>query len=480
MQPHLFDKLFSLLSKEEMPIFFKYLKKRQHLVSNKAREVIASLEAQTRKKERNFSFDQIVHYFEIEDSYIRNIRSDLTEQLLEYFVESMMSKHPIRKQFWVLKALQERHCSRKLFKTYLNRITKQIAKEVLPGCERKKLLAELAELEYKVQTMVQDRTHQQSKKAIKKEEPDPGAAAINAFDKYYLLRRAKLMMEWKTKQKFTGASDGDIILPEKVHEILNVNLEELDPFLGKLYERVNDLILGDRGYDDLRSFLPQIVMDKSEKLHFYLFLQNFCIHKVNQGQSMFLGEYLFWIDVRIKEDLLTVNGRITHSEFKNYITCCLKLSPPQIGRALDFFDSHKDNLEHGHQDETRVLCLSFIRYTEGKYDLALQTLQNQKFKDPLLKLDRKNLEIKILFSMGDMDEMEKVFHNTKHYLYRTDDIPPERAEAHERKLFYLKKVYETPAFETEKLIAIKREFLKESNIADKRWILAMIIKKLEE
>jgi hypothetical protein len=141
----------------------------------------------------------------------------------------------------------------------------------------------------------------------------------------------------------------------------------------------------------------QFSQDELRDLH--LFAINYCIRRINEGQSSFFHDVMdFYKDGLLKGHLLD-NGVLPHFTYHNIVAAALKTSDYEW--AEDFIPRYRNNLERSFRDSAYSFNLARLRFARKNYNDALELLQHSNYHEPLLNMAAKTIALKIYYALGE-------------------------------------------------------------------------------
>lgn len=469
MARSLFEQLFDLLEKCEQLTFFEMV------LSGpiKVRPVLKEFtdEVKTYIYGPDADEQEFLRYLgppKRKDSYARNLLSDLTDQL-QGFVTSHCTQD-LGAQFPVLNFVTERNGDIELYLKLWKKVFRKNNIR-LASLDRLQIEFELLRHFYQTKTCLQDRRPEKSSTdAI----PAPSLDTLGAMGEAYFSMQ-KMFWELDRLQK-------GIIRPEDKPRSSILTLRQQIP---QSYHDLFDLLHGSielfqngnpETYREIKRLLRATKLESNDALYFCHSLQNYCIRKINDHgienqKQLYLQEYLDWIRWRGEEGLLYQKAYFPHSEFKNIITCFLKLEPPKTSAALDFWEQFGDRITPNFKAETLAFCEANICFHAGQLEEAYHILWAQKFSDPFHKTDARTLELKILYALNRRGNLDSLVENVLRFLQRHQGIPAERKTALRAKVNFLKRILNVPPMDRKRIGRLRNDILKAPELADRQWLL---------
>lgn len=140
----------------------------------------------------------------------------------------------------------------------------------------------------------------------------------------------------------------------------------------------------------------------SDEVHdLFLFAINYCIRRVNEGQSHFFHDILdFYKDGLLKGHLFD-KGVLSNFTYFNIVAAGLHTR--EYEWVEDFIHRYRNTLERHYRDSAFSFNLARLEFARKNYDAALALLQHSNYQEPLLNMAAKTIALKIYY---ELDEYE--------------------------------------------------------------------------
>ncbi len=143
------------------------------------------------------------------------------------------------------------------------------------------------------------------------------------------------------------------------------------------------------------------VFNPDEVRDLYLFAINYCIRRVNEGQTNFFHDILdFYKDGLLKGHLFD-NGVLSHFTYHNIVAAGLQTR--EYEWVEDFIQRYRNTLERTHRDSAYSFNRARLEFARKHYDAALALLQHSNYHEPLLNMAAKTMAIKIYYALDEYE-----------------------------------------------------------------------------
>lgn len=194
-------------------------------------------------------------------------------------------------------------------------------------------------------------------------------------------------------------------------------------------------------YWELKNLLQQQgnLFPPAELWVLYNYALNFCIQKINSGQSSYYREILELYQVLLEKQLIFVNGYLTQWTFKNVTTVGIRLK--EFEWTQYFIEKYQSYLLPQERTNAVAYNLAAFFYAKKEYRQALQQLQDVEFTDTSYHLGAKIIQLKSYFELEETEAFYSLIKAFRNYLRRNRQISDYRKKANRHFLKLAKKIY---------------------------------------
>ena len=203
----------------------------------------------------------------------------------------------------------------------------------------------------------------------------------------------------------------------------------------------------------------------------YVLAINFCIRQYNAGNPEYLVEQFdFYRDGLAKNYFLT-DGALSRYTYLNAATIGL------VQREFEWVDAfihqYRDALPEPHRESLFSFNLARLEYHRRRLDRALQLLQKAEYKDLLLHLAAKTLQLKIYYELDEFDLLESHLQALQTFIRRKPALGYHR-ENYLNTIHFTRKLLESNLFEKNTRAALRAEIAGTKAVAEKEWLLEQV------
>lgn len=249
-----------------------------------------------------------------------------------------------------------------------------------------------------------------------------------------------------------------------------------------LYYPVFEWMKNQKSDDWYKGYLEKLVnnvhkLPPDEGKEICNYIQNYCVKRINEGNSDFLHELFEVFKLMLKTNLALEGFYLPQWTYKNIVTVGVRLK--EFEWTEEFIHAYYSKLAPAESDNAYYYNLAVLHYESKKKDAAMQLLNKVQFTDPNYYLDAKCILLKIYFDNEHDEAFYSLRDSVKIYLLR------EKLLSKNQKLFYknlfvfankiFKLKYENVHLKKNEMSKTVEKLSKEitSNIyvANKQWLL---------
>lgn len=312
------------------------------------------------------------------------------------------------------------------------------------------------------------------------------------LDAAYFVEKLKIACDMLSRSVVTQSNYEPTFLPNLLTYLDTHQNENLSQhFAVQIYRCILDTVRDSEQigyYWQLKSLLLRhyAQFSKDEAMNIYGYALNYCIRKINGGQTAFFQEVWEHYQLLVETKIIYINGYLPHWEYKQIVTTALRLG--KNAWAQEFVERYRMDLEPDMQYNAYGYNIASIHYANKNYRAALLALHDVKFADTTYELGSRILQVKAYYELNEVEPLRSLIEAFLVYVRRSKDISAYRKEANTlflrltRKLFQLKEQkrfqYTNPNKLREKLRAFQLEVEGATPVANKDWIQAELQKLL--
>ena len=214
-----------------------------------------------------------------------------------------------------------------------------------------------------------------------------------------------------------------------------------------------------------------------ERGDLYTFAINYCIRRINAGESNYQRELFDLYKSGLKTSLLLSNGLLSEWNYKNItaLGCSLK----EFEWTEKFIQEYKDKLLGSRRDNAYNYNLAHLYYNKKMYNEALSALLLVQFSDVMYHLNTTFLLLRTYYALRDTEALLSLIETFRIYVIRNQKMTVDQKRGYTNFLRFAKKLvllkhhantYSRKALE-EKLVALKEKIDSTENVINRYWLV---------
>ena len=255
-----------------------------------------------------------------------------------------------------------------------------------------------------------------------------------ALDLFYLTAKLKNCCDMLNRQNIVSERF-EIRMLDEVKSFVAGNFPLLERYPAILIYYQILLTLQDSGREECYSALVELLEKKSETIQkselraMYDYAQNYCIKKINSGNSNYLREiFNLYRSLLDKELLLDENRNLSQWDYKNIVTVGTRLK--EYYWCEKFLNDFKEKLPLAERENAFVFNLATLYYSQKNYEKALKLLQTVEFTDVYYSLGARSLLLKAYYEANEFEPLYSLFESFRIYLKRNKLVSEYQYRAH--------------------------------------------------
>ena len=193
-------------------------------------------------------------------------------------------------------------------------------------------------------------------------------------------------------------------------------------------------------YHDLKEMLAHELdcFPKMEATDLFSFANNYCIQKINSGNTYFQKELFDLYKRGLEAQLLFQNGVLSEWNYKNIAT--LGASLKEFLWTEDFLHAYKVYVPASKRENAFMYNLANLYYHKGLYDETLETLRTVQFTDIKYHLNTYFLVLRTHYAKQDTEALLSLVETFRIYVIRNQKMTTSEKRSYTNFLRFAKKL----------------------------------------
>ncbi len=238
----------------------------------------------------------------------------------------------------------------------------------------------------------------------------------------------------------------------------------------------------DKEYRSLRKLIDKYyhVFLPEELILIYDYAENFCIRKINNGETSYYLDFLNIYKQKLDKKLLFVNGYLAEGDYKNIVTTGVRIKDFQWTES--FIHKNKNKLKPEVQQNAFMYNLAVLYFARKQYKEALQLLMKISFKDISYGVGAKTIQMQTYYELQEFEPLINLVDTFRLYVRRHRTQSEYRKKANLNMLRIVKKVAKLREKSTfisqnqynKEIISIRNFYASTSPLSNADWIKEII------
>lgn len=308
--------------------------------------------------------------------------------------------------------------------------------------------------------------------------------SLKFFDTYFIGEKLKLTCQMLARKQVTGSDYAFPFIKELITflEKEKQTIAEV-PSVRVYYLAYKMLTAPDADFyfqlkDSLKKQIGHFRLQEGRDI--YTHALNYCIGRLNLGESTFRKEAFELYQQMLANGLLYVNAVLPHWDFTNIVSLGCELQ--EYDWVEKFIWKEKEQLPQKQKENTFRFNLAYFYYSQKSYDEAIELLQKVEFSEVYYNLLTRILLLKIYFENRNVKALDYSLETFRIFLLRTKQLETNRQKSGLNLIRFTKKLSRiiedkpllTPKEYSKKLELFTAQIEKSQKVLNRSWLLQKV------
>ena len=275
------------------------------------------------------------------------------------------------------------------------------------------------------------------------------------LDLFYVATKVKIASDMASRNLVIQGNYDCHFLDEVLEQIeSNFEFYQNYPAITVYYNVIQTMTNKDEAYYfQLKDLLANnlSVFPKEELRVLYDYARNYCIRKINQGNSTYYKEILSLYQFLLDKQIIFKNGYLTQWDYKNIVTVGMRLK--EYDWTNRFIHKYKIQLPPSEQENAYIYNMAVYHYEQKAYEKSLLMLHEVRFTDASYHIGAKIIQLKSYYELDESEAFYSLIETFRIYIIRNKKLSDYRKKAN---LNFLKLAQKTFKFRDETFIFNKK------------------------
>lgn len=295
------------------------------------------------------------------------------------------------------------------------------------------------------------------------------------FSEYFIAEALEIFARLSNFSKVFNNKYELSLYPEVLNQLKDKNYEKVT--LISLYHNILLLLNtnDEKYFFELKKVHKKFEnkLGRLDEYNLFTVLFNYCISRIQAGNLKFRYER-FEIDKKfVEKNLIQLDEYVELYSFLNAVTNAAYIS--EFMWAEKFVNDYNDKLNPVYFKDARDLSFAIIEFYRGNYRKALEYSSKIDLEFSHLKIDIKNLMVRVYYELGYFIELESLIDTYKHFLKRDKGLTEDAKRLNGDFIKFTSKLVNLKLNnKNEDVYLLKQEVENNSYFRFKEWILIKI------
>lgn len=198
---------------------------------------------------------------------------------------------------------------------------------------------------------------------------------------------------------------------------------------------------------------------------------NYCIGRINAGNTEFLRETFELYQQGLKDDIFLENGLLSRFTYNNIVIAGLNLR--EFKWVEQFIHEYSPYLDSKHREAQVHTNLARLYYEKKDYKTAMELLVQADYDDILLTLVAKTMLLKIYCELDEINALDSLLASMRTYLRRKKVMGYHQAN-YRNIIRFTGKVMRVKPYDQEQQNKLKAEIEAATPLTERTWLLTQL------
>jgi len=394
------------------------------------------------------------------DGRFRKLQSDLLRLIEEYYAQESFEANPIHKAKYLLESI---------YQNKLEHLKLGALKTAQRFAENQKLKPASF---YYYQYEIEQSNFNISRFQTERSEKSNIEAIAENLDRFYLAEKLRYYCTILNHQHLTALNYKMLFIDEIIEHVEANDYSDTPPII--IYHQIllsykhpNEK----KHYENIKKLIENhiLLFPETEIGEILDSALNYCIKRMNAGESEFVKEaydlYKDWLN----RGLLLIRGRIDAFHFKNIVTAGLRMS--EFDWVEKFIQDYAIHLEESQRYNSVSFNLAQLSFYKKDYAKVIQQLSKVEYDDITYNLNSKTLLMASYYELDEIEALNSLLDTFRVYLSRNQKIPSFRRKHYLTTIAIVRKLAKIIPNDLVAIDKLSKQVESTQGVVSKNWIL---------
>jgi len=389
--------------------------------------------------------------------------SFLSDIIKQFLIHSEQKKNPIRQQMLLCRSLRNRNLI-KQYNSNWKKLDKFIEADSLENIDRHQF-----KYEYYFEKEDYNNNNRNRRKGF--ENINQTTFHLTAHFAAGLLRQACILLTVNRGQ----INRNEIpLLDSIIHEVekktfINSQAVNIYHLAFKCLSETNN----EDNFNEFKKLLAAnwSIFPAKEMRDVYLIAINYCIQKMNNGESQYIKEAFELYKKGLQNKVLLEDGLLSRFDYKNSIRLGLALK--EYKWAEKFIQEYVNYLPEKERGNVYKYNLAYFYFNKPDHDKAMELLRDVEFKDVFNNLDARRMLLRIYFEKEERSALDSLLDSFKVYVLRKKNLGYHRKN-YLNLIRFARKMQKIDMQNENQKSRLRQKIEATDSVVEKKWLLSQL------
>lgn len=394
------------------------------------------------------------------DGRFRKLQSDLLKLIEEFYAQEEYVANPIHKGKYLLESVYNRNLN-ELQSGALRSANKFIEAQTLKPAFYYYYRYEIEQSIFKLNRLQTERSTKSNIEVI-----------AENLDRFYLAEKLRYYCTILDHQNLVEVNYKMLFIDEIIDHVKQNDYSDTPPItiyfvILQCYKQPFER----EHFDDLKVLIKKHIhiFPENEVAEILDSALNYCIKRMNAGESEFIQEAFQLFQDWIPKGLLFVRGRLTPYHFKNIVTAGLRLS--EFDWIENFITEYSPYLDDKHRENAVTFNMAQLYFYKKQYEKVIHLLSKVEYDDMTYNLNSKTLLMASYYELDEIEALDSLLDTFRVYLNRNKELPSARRKHYLNTIRLVRKLSKLQPGDSQTVGNLILEVETTQGVVSKNWIL---------
>ena len=302
---------------------------------------------------------------------------------------------------------------------------------------------------------------------------------LNNLDNFYFINKLAYLCSIINNRNVIHI-DFEITLKDEILKLLDDKKFNTIPIVTiySLIFHMLDKIEDESNYYSLKEYLykESHQFDQDELKNIFSFIQNYCIRKINSGQSKFANELFDIYKFALNNKILIQENELSEVNYRNIVVTGLRIG--ETDWTKEFIEKYKKHLNIQARENAYTFNLTSYYFYLKQYDKVLKLLREVVFTNVYYSNDYRIILLKTYYELDEREAASALMSSFRTYLKRKKIVSESHRIANTNFIKFYKKLMNMQRYSKDELKQLKTDLNNSKSISNKDWLLNKIDEKM--